>query len=128
MKEGSKLYNPSTISFQEWQEFMATFLSSNSASGRAWDVITCQRGPDFPSERPDMSGEEHRKAYAGRRERKFNTVEVVRKASFGGVVGGCARSRKDTKVLLPPSSCWDHFDRHVQRAAIVLGLKVEEGK
>ena len=114
-----------SMTFKEWQEFMAEFLRYNDSASKAWDVITCQRGPDSPSERPDMGPAESAKAYKGRRERKYNTVEVIRAASFGGVVGGAARSHKADKVVVPPPEQRDHFDRHVVRAAGVLGLKVE---
>lgn len=114
-----------SMTFDEWREFMAEFLRHNPNASKAWDLITCQRGPDSPSERPDMKPAESAKAYKGRRERKYNTVEVIRAASFGGVVGGAARSHKADKVIVPPSEQRDHFDRHVVRAAQVLGLKVE---
>lgn len=91
---------------------------------KLWEIMSAQRGPDAPSERPNMSAAEHRTAYAARRKRKYNTVEVIRSASFGGVVGGSARHHKDDHITLPPESQWDHFDNHCYRAANVLGLKV----
>lgn len=115
----------SKASFDELRTFMGQVIRYNPSSGKLWDLITCLRGPDSPSERPDMSAEESSKAYAGRRERKFNTVEVIRQNAFFGVVGGAARHRAGDTVLLPPSSQRDHFDRHVARAASVLGLKVK---
>ena len=121
----NKLFNPRECSLDEFRQFMALFLGGNPNSGQGWDLICAQRGPDSPSERSDMAPGDSAKAYAGRRERKFRTVEVIRNASFFGVSGGCARSHKDTKVVLPPMKHWDHFDRHVQRAANILGLKVE---
>ena len=117
-----------SLSFDQWREFMREYLSLNPSAGAAWDVLTCQRGPDAPSERPDMSSSEFSKAYAGRRERKYNTVEVIREVAFFGTVGGAARHHKADRVKLPPKSRWDHFDRHVERAARVLGLKVEVEK
>lgn len=94
-------------------------------SGRIWDLMVSLRGPDTPSERPDMSDEDARKAYAGRRERKARTGEVIRFHAFGGKVGGGARSRGDRDYIeLPPHSRWDHYDRHAARAAALLGLKV----
>lgn len=119
-----KLYNPRTISFEDFQQFMAEFLSSSSCASRAWDVITCQRGPDFPSERPNQTPQENEAAYVARRQRKYDTVEVIRRASFNGVVGSAARSHAGDTVKLPPTKERDHFDRHVEKAARALGLKV----
>lgn len=89
-----------------------------------WDIITASRGPDAPSERGDMSGEESTKAYAARRARKYKTVEVIRAKAFPGVGG--ARYHDDDHVILPKDRRqWDHFDGHVAKAAHALGLKVE---
>ncbi len=93
--------------------------------GWLWDLMCAQRGPDTPSERPNMDQEERSRTYAARRKRKYATVEVIRAASWGGVVGGSARSHKGDTVYLPPPNEWDHFDNHVKRAADILGLKVE---
>jgi hypothetical protein len=119
----------------EMRELIGGFLKrGDKEASRLWTIITAQRGPDSPSERADMNEAERAKAYGGRRRRKADTVEVVRAQSFGGVVGGAARSRKDRKYLtLPPASQWDHFDRHMSQVAEVLGLKVrtleeEKGK
>lgn len=114
------------LSLDQWREFMAEFLRKNHiAAGKAWDLMSTVRGPDFPSERPDMSTDDHSMAYKGRRDRKRKTVEVIRNKMFNGVVGGCARSRQDDHVTLPPISEWDHFDRHVHTSALILGLKVK---
>ena len=113
---------PETL--DEMREVVAEFLQSSPDAGKFWDLITCLRGPDSPSERGDMTREEHERAYAGRRERKRQTVEVIRYRAFGGVVGGSARHRDGCAVHLPERKSWDHFDRHVERAAKVLGLKV----
>ena len=93
-----------------------------------WDLMCGLRGPDTPSERPDMSQTDRDRAYRGRRERKYKTVEVIRAAAFFGAGGGSARKHSDTQVLLPPVGEWDHFDKHVERAAKVLGLEVVTGK
>ena len=124
--ENPKLYNPRTISFEEWREFMGEFIRYNGSSGAAWDVMTTLRGPDAPSERSDQSASENARDYRGRLDRKFQTVEVIRAVAFHGVVGGCAKSHKDDKVILPSTD--DHFNRHVRRAAGRLGLKVEVEK
>lgn len=116
------------LTFDQWREFMSEYLSLNPYASRAWDLLTCLRGPDFPSERGDMTPKESGKAYAGRRERKFKTVEVIREAAFFGTVGGAARSHKGDRVLVPAGPKQDHFDRHVIRAANVIGLKVEVEK
>jgi len=95
---------------------------------RFWDLITCLRGPDSPSERSNMTSEEHAAAYSGRRKRKYNTVEVIRHKVFYGACGGSARRRAGDSVLLPPPYKWEHFDKHVARAAEVLGLEVKYEK
>src|SRR3990167_6500200 len=79
------------LSLDDWRRFMAAFLRYNPHAGEAWDVLTCLRGPDSPSERPDMTANESAVAYTGRRKRKYNTVEVIRAAAFFGTCGGCAR-------------------------------------
>lgn len=117
--------DPRTISLGEMREFMGEFIKHNPVSGRFWDLITCLRGPDSPSERPDMLPEVASRAYEARRRRKAETVEVIRGLAFGGVVGGSARSRTDRDyVELPPEDEWDHFDKHVQRAAQAIGIEV----
>ena len=94
-----------------------------------WDLMCGLRGPDSPSERGDMTTTEHARAYKGRRARKFKTVEVIRQKAFYGVIGGCARHHDDDHITLPPTVERDHFDRHMERAAQVLGIevRVEEG-
>lgn len=116
--------DPSTITFDEWRKWMKKILRESPDSGKIWDLMCAQRGPDSPSERPDMSPYDHSVAYDGRRARKRATVEVIRANSFGGMVGGCARSRAGDSVILPSRNTWDHFDRHVATAAGWLGLKV----
>ena len=113
------------LSLDVWRRFMAEFMGQNPNSGLAWDIMGCIRGPDSPSERPDMSATDAKKAYSGRRERKYQTVEVLRQVMFFGVVGSAARSHKGTKVILPTHSQRDHFDRHVERAAQALDIPVE---
>jgi len=110
---------------EEMREMIGIFLSTNPESGRLWDLITGLRGPDSPSETPGMGGEEFEKKYRARRERKAKTVEVIRWHAFNGRSGGGARLRSDRKyVIVPPKQKQDHFDRHVIRAAQVLGLEV----
>ena len=118
----------SELSFLQWRQFMAEFMSTNPNSHLAWDIMGCVRGPDSPSERPDMGSKERSKAYKGRRDRKFKTVEILREAMFFGAVGGAARYHKDNKVTIPPSSQRDHFDRHVERGANAIGIPVEVEK
>lgn len=115
-----------SLSFDEQRAVIGFFLKSGSGS-QLWDLLTGLRGPDSPSERPNMSHEEQAAAYKGRRARKYNTVEIIREAAFFGVVGGAARYHEDTKVTVPPSKEWDHFDKHVARAAQTIGLGVEYG-
>lgn len=96
--------------------------------GQLWDLMTALRGPDSPSERSNMSKEEHSKVYNQRRARKRKTVEVIRGKAFFGVVGDSARHRDDDHVTLPPEGEWDHFDNHVARVTGMLGLKIETEK
>lgn len=113
------------LSFTEWRRFMSEFMSSNHNASKAWDVMGCIRGPDYPSERPDMTSYESSAAYKARRKRKYNTVEVIRDVMFFGVVGGGARHHNDVKVIIAHPNKQDHFDRHVDAAARTLGLQVE---
>ncbi len=112
------------LSFSDWRLFMYEFMSSPEAS-KAWDVLSCVRGPDSPSETSDMEDEAHEVAYRGRRNRKYNTVEVIRNIMFHGRVGGSARHHSDNTVTIAPPREQDHFDRHVERAATILGIKVK---
>lgn len=111
------------LSFEQWRRFMAEFMGRNPNASLAWDVMGCVRGPDSPSESCKMGSAEHNQAYAGRRQRKYNTVEVIREAMFFGVCGGGARHHKGDSVTL--AGLEDHFDRHVRAAANALGLKVK---
>lgn len=116
---------PQPKNLEEMRETIGTFLTTNPESGMLWDLITGLRGPDTPSENPSMGGEEFGRTYQLRRERKAKTVEVIRWHAFKGRVGGSARLRSDRKyVIVPPKQKQDHFDRHVIRAAQVLGLEV----
>lgn len=127
-------FNPRTASFEELRKMMGEIIDHNPSSGKFWDLITCLRGPDSPSETPSMTSAESSAAYSGRRARKADTVEVIREKAFFGSVGGAARHRDDRDyVLLPPREEWDHFDKHVDRAARAIGLEVrikgkEKGK
>lgn len=112
-------FNDMRLLVSDWMK-----VGSSSHTRSWWDMITCLRGPDSPSERPDMSAQEASVAYSARRERKYKTVEVIRNKAFFGVIGGAARSHKGDSVTLPPRNQWDHFDKHVERAAKALGLKV----
>ena len=115
----------STTSFDQIRAQIGEWLTGPNGHS-LWDLMTGLRGPDSPSETPSMPEEERDKAYRGRRERKRRTVEVIRGHAFGGIVGGSARYRKDIDfVSLPPRSTWDHFDRHVEKTARVLGLGVK---
>jgi hypothetical protein len=91
-------------------------------------ILAAQRGPDSPSERPDMGGPEHTQAYWGRRARKASSGEVIRRRSFFGIGTVGARSREGTFITLPPSSKWDHYDKHMAQAAAVLGLQVKKSE
>jgi hypothetical protein len=122
---GDKKIAIEDLTLAQWRLLMAKFFKKNPNSSSAWDLLACVRGPDYPSERPDMNQSESASAYRSRRERKFRTVEIIRHKLFYGVIGGCARSHADTHVTLPKVSQWDHFDRHVQRAANILELPIK---
>lgn len=92
--------------------------------GALWDVLTAMRGPDSPSERPNMPPDQAARAYKGRRDRKYKTGEILRAVALPGATPG-ARTHLDTKVTLPPQDTWDHYDKHVARAAKALGLGIE---
>src|SRR3990167_4540998 len=111
------------MTFDEQRKQIGEWLKGPHGA-KLWDLMCALRGPDSPSERGGMSTAEHSRAYAGRRKRKYATVEVVRQKAFHGVVGGCARHHDDDHITLPPMNEWDHFDHHMQRVAAGLGLKV----
>ena len=114
------------LTFDEMRRIISKWFQHGKGDHRRkfWDLITGLRGPDSPSERPDMNTKAASLAYSLRRQRKYDTVEVIRNKAFFGVVGGAARSHEADHVTLPPQSQWDHFDKHVSRAAGTLGLKV----
>ena len=91
-------------------------------------ILAAQRGPDSPSERPDMAPEEHDRHYWGRRARKKSSGEVIRSVSFFGLGRVGARSRQGESITLPPRTKWDHYDKHQAEAARVLGIKVIESE
>lgn len=111
------------LTFKEKREKIGEWLGGPDGAA-LWDLMCALRGPDSPSERGNMGSAEAAAAYKGRRARKFKTVEVVRQKAFYGVIGGCARHHNDDHITLPPEAEWDHFDRHMQRAASILGLTV----
>lgn len=113
------------LTLDDWRLFMSRLLRENSNSATIWDIMACVRGPDYPSERKDQESGARAISYNRRRQRKKETVEVIRHAMFFGMVGGSARSRSADKVKLPPQSEWDHFDGHVKRAATPLGLEIK---
>lgn len=131
-EDGKPAIPVAKLSLDDWRKFMAEFMTKNHYASQAWDIMGCVRGPDaglgVMSERPNMESKEHSKAYAGRRSRKFDTVEIIRSAMFFGAMGGAARSHSGDTVTVPPSEAHDHFDRHVVRAARALGLKIKEKK
>lgn len=87
-------------------------------------ILAAQRGPDSPSERDEMGSTEYQQAYWGRRARKASSGEVIRSASFFGIGKVGCRARSDKKIVLPPHSKWDHYDKHQASAANVLGIEV----
>lgn len=101
-----------------FKERLATIRQWCHEDKGLWDLLTCTRGPDSPSERGDGSGAENQSAYKARRERKYRTGEVIRGVS--GLNAGAARNRVDEKVILPPRDEWDHYDRHVAKAVDAL--------
>jgi hypothetical protein len=116
-------------SVDEWdlkqiREQIGRWLSGPHGSNLA-GILAAQRGPDSPSERGDMSSEEHDKAYWGRRARKASSGEAIRAASFFGLGKVGARSRNADYITLPPRELWDHYDKHMAQAAQSLGLEVK---
>lgn len=94
-----------------------------------WDILTAMRGPDRGadqphSERPCDSGDEHGRLYRARVARKMTTVAVLRYHALGSICG--ARTSSADHVVLPVESQWDHFDKHVARAANALGVRIEQ--
>ena len=118
--------DPKKATLDELRQFLGDVIQYNPQSKELWDLLTSLRGPDSPSETSTMSPSEASKAYDARRKRKHLTVEVIRGRAFNGIVGGAARYRTDIGfVTLPPRKEWDHFDKHVERAALVLGLGIK---
>lgn len=103
------------------------WLSGKHGSSLA-AILAAQRGPDSPSERPDMGSAEHSAAYWGRRARKASSGEVIRAASFFGLGRVGARARSGGSITLPLSQNWDHYDKHMASAAGVLGIKVVQSE
>lgn len=122
-KTGFSYSNIKEASIDDIRKLISEWFKSGKGGG-FWDLITAMRGPDYPSERPDMASGEASKAYAARRARKYASCEVIRTKAFYGVIGGAARSHDDDHITLPPQNQWDHYDKHMARAAGVLGLEV----
>lgn len=112
-----------SLSLSDLRRIVAYFLQHSPDASKFWDLVTALRGPDFPSECEGMSSSDYAKAYDGRRKRKAKTVEVIRHHAFFGATGGSARVRSDRNYVVVNKQ-QDHFDRHVVRAAQVLGLDV----
>lgn len=112
-----------TMTFDEMRKQIGEWLQSDEG-GRLWDLLTCLRGPDSPSELVNVHSAENSANYKLRRERKYDTVEVIRQKAFFGVVGGSARHHDQDYVVVNPPDEQDHFDRHVLKAAYALGLEV----
>lgn len=110
-------------SLDDIRKQIGTWLSGPHGASLA-AILAAQRGPDSPSERGDMADSESKKAYWGRRARKFSSGEVIRAASFFGLGRVGARSRSATEIILPPRAKWDHYDKHMASAASVLGIAI----
>lgn len=115
--------NMDGASLEEIRKQIGRWLNGPQGASLA-AILAAQRGPDSPSERPDMEGAAHEQAYWGRRARKASSGEVIRSASFFGIGKVGARSRKGDSITLPPENTWDHYDKHMAQAAQVLGIKV----
>lgn len=115
--------NIDSFSLDEIRKQIGRWLHGPHGSSLA-AILAAQRGPDSPSERDEMSSEEHKKAYWGRRARKFSSGEVIRAKSFFGIGQVGARSRSGNYITLPPHSQWDHYDKHMAQAAQIIGVEV----
>ena len=92
------------------------------------DITVCLRGPDsgkgMPSEQRDQTGADADRFYRARVARKMITGAVIRGAVYNGRQVGGQRTRQASFVELPPEREWDHYDKHVARAARWLGLEI----
>jgi hypothetical protein len=114
------------VSLDDMRRFIGRYLTGGPDADKLWDIMTALRGPDSPSEDSQQDSKTYSEAYRGRRERKYAGVEIIRQHAFFGAMGGGARHHNDDKVVLLNGT--DHHDRHLARAAAVLGLKVERRK
>ena len=108
------------LSLDEMRQLIGLYLTTNSAGGKLWDIMGIVRGPDAPSE----GTENDPGAYQARRARKYKGVEVLRNRAFFGMVGGGARHREGDEIELLVGG--DHHDRHLVRAASILGVQIKE--
>lgn len=83
---------------------------------KLWNILTALRGPDGSP------------TWLARKVRKAQTTAIVRYAAFYGAAGGSAKIRAGSVVVLPPKEEWDHFDQHVAKAAVALGLEIRSEK
>ncbi|TFH63977.1 MAG: hypothetical protein E4G90_09035 [Gemmatimonadales bacterium] len=106
-------------------DLLVELLTTGPESSKLWDIVTAMRGPDSPSERPSDAPTTHRRKWAERVERKMQTVAVIRGEVFGATSApGSARMTRRSYVRLPKEGEWDHYDKHVARAARALELEL----
>lgn len=89
-----------------------------------WDTIVALRGPDTPSERECIEEPRRSSLYHARVDRKMRTAAVIRGLAVGQQAA--AKTRTDIAyIVLPPQDEWDHFDRHMVKAANALNLEIK---
>lgn len=122
--------DPKTLSFELVRKLVDEFLTHNPKEGKKfWDVMVALRGPDqgFGSGPAKIDGSTPTEENA-RISRKKLTSTIIRGRMFPGTVHCSAAqidANPDAIIQLPAKAGWDHFDKHVFKAATVLGIKYE---
>lgn len=129
--------DPKALTFESMRQLTDEFLKSNPKEGKKyWDCMVALRGPDtgLPNAEGLASvalangntpGPEH-----DRITRKATTSAIIRAHMFPGAAGcssAAMNSDPDAILILPEKDKWDHFDKHMFKAAIVLGIPVQTG-
>lgn len=129
--------DPKALTFDTLRALTDEFLKSNPKEGkRYWDCMAALRGPDVGL--PDADGKVVAALANGqtpgpehaRVQRKHTTSAIIRAHMFPGAAGCSAAQMNmepDAHIVLPAKDLWDHFDKHIFKAAVVLGLPVQIG-